>query len=174
MRRMAGRVDRLNVETFRLIWAVRDMAALLTLIAEAECSPLWDVLHAKRFLEAFRASVCHFSSRFFLSFIQANILSSSWEDAKSCPISGPGCRSYLIGPTKTFPRTIGTTMSLPHPTTMCPEPTILLTTHRRLPFRASFPVFLDSQVLQGLLSIYQNAFGTVSHSNDRNGRVSAE
>ncbi len=72
---MAGRVDRLNVETFRLIWAVRDMAALLTLIAEAECSPLWDVLHAKRFLEAFRASVCHFPSRFFLSFIQANILS---------------------------------------------------------------------------------------------------
>ncbi|PBK80668.1 hypothetical protein ARMGADRAFT_1171799 [Armillaria gallica] len=56
MRRMARRVDRLNVETFRLIWAVRDMAALLTLIAEAECSPLWDVLHGKRFLEAFRAS----------------------------------------------------------------------------------------------------------------------
>ncbi|PBK69599.1 hypothetical protein ARMSODRAFT_1018981 [Armillaria solidipes] len=56
MRSMARHVDRLNVETFQLIWAVRDMAALLTRIAEAECSPLRDVEHAERFLEAFRTS----------------------------------------------------------------------------------------------------------------------
>ncbi|KAK0237065.1 hypothetical protein EDD85DRAFT_1023795 [Armillaria nabsnona] len=56
MRSMARHVDLLNVETFQLICAMRDMAALLTLIAEAECSPLRDVSHAKRFLEAFRAS----------------------------------------------------------------------------------------------------------------------
>ncbi|PBK69590.1 hypothetical protein ARMSODRAFT_957274 [Armillaria solidipes] len=48
--------DVLNTNAFQLIWAVRDMAALLTRIAETEGSSLCDVSHAERFLEAFRAS----------------------------------------------------------------------------------------------------------------------
>ncbi|SJL11152.1 uncharacterized protein ARMOST_14555 [Armillaria ostoyae] len=46
-------VDVLNTSTFELIWAVRDVAGLLTCIAE---SPLSDVLHAEQFLKAFQAS----------------------------------------------------------------------------------------------------------------------
>ncbi|PBK80661.1 hypothetical protein ARMGADRAFT_1068900 [Armillaria gallica] len=49
-------VDTISTDTFKLIWAVRDMAGLLALIAESDRSPLTDVSHAKRFVEAFQAS----------------------------------------------------------------------------------------------------------------------
>ncbi len=61
--------DGLNTNTFQLIWAVRDMAGLLTLIAESDGSPMSDVLHAERFLKAFQYSVCHDSfDSFYHSF----------------------------------------------------------------------------------------------------------
>ncbi|KAK0447847.1 uncharacterized protein EV420DRAFT_862221 [Desarmillaria tabescens] len=56
---IAYRIDDLNTKTFQLIWAVRDVAGLLTLISESESSPLSDVLHAERFLKAFQTSVCY-------------------------------------------------------------------------------------------------------------------
>ncbi|SJL11175.1 uncharacterized protein ARMOST_14578 [Armillaria ostoyae] len=56
---LAQEVDSLNANTFQLIWAVRNVAGLLTLIAESEGSPMSDMLHAKLFLEAFQFSVCH-------------------------------------------------------------------------------------------------------------------
>ncbi|SJL11149.1 uncharacterized protein ARMOST_14552 [Armillaria ostoyae] len=55
-RDIVPKIDDLNTNTFQLIWAVRDMAGLLTLIAESEGPPFPDVLHAQRFLKAFRAS----------------------------------------------------------------------------------------------------------------------
>ncbi|KAK0216169.1 hypothetical protein IW262DRAFT_1299416 [Armillaria fumosa] len=42
--------------TFKLIWAVRDMTGLLALIAKSDHLPLMDVSHAKRFIEAFQTS----------------------------------------------------------------------------------------------------------------------
>ncbi len=51
--------DGLNTNTFQLIWAVRDMAGLLTLIAESEGSSMSDARHAEQFLKAFQYSVCH-------------------------------------------------------------------------------------------------------------------
>ncbi|KAK0216164.1 hypothetical protein IW262DRAFT_1299412 [Armillaria fumosa] len=52
---VAQEVDNLNTNTFQLIWAVRNVAGLLNLIAESEGSPMSDVLHAELFLETFRA-----------------------------------------------------------------------------------------------------------------------
>ncbi|PBK72016.1 hypothetical protein ARMSODRAFT_954818 [Armillaria solidipes] len=49
-------VDTISTDTFKLVWAVRDMAGLLALIAESDRSPLTDVSHARRFMEAFRTS----------------------------------------------------------------------------------------------------------------------
>ncbi len=56
---VAQEVDSLNANTFQLIWAVRNVAGLLTLIAESEGSPMSDMVHAELFLNAFQASVCH-------------------------------------------------------------------------------------------------------------------
>ncbi|KAK0189555.1 hypothetical protein F5146DRAFT_1001807 [Armillaria mellea] len=49
--------DDLNINAFQLIWAVRDMVGLLTLIAESEDSSFPGVLYAERFLKASRVSV---------------------------------------------------------------------------------------------------------------------
>ncbi|KAK0447859.1 uncharacterized protein EV420DRAFT_1647601 [Desarmillaria tabescens] len=51
--KIVSRVDTMNMDAFKLIWAVRDMAGLLALIAESDASPLTSVSHAKRFIEAF-------------------------------------------------------------------------------------------------------------------------
>ncbi|KAK0225264.1 hypothetical protein EDD85DRAFT_795458 [Armillaria nabsnona] len=52
---LAQEVDSLNANTFQLIWAVRNVAGLLTLIAESEGSPMSDMLHAELFLNTFQA-----------------------------------------------------------------------------------------------------------------------
>ncbi|KAK0218412.1 hypothetical protein EDD85DRAFT_797790 [Armillaria nabsnona] len=54
--KLAQEVDSLNANTFQLIWAVRNIAGLLILIAKSEGSPISDMLHADLFLNAFQAS----------------------------------------------------------------------------------------------------------------------
>ncbi|KAK0446602.1 uncharacterized protein EV420DRAFT_1570306 [Desarmillaria tabescens] len=56
---IVSRVDTMNMDAFKLIWAVRDMVGLLALIAQSDASPLTNVSHAKRFMEAFRTSDVH-------------------------------------------------------------------------------------------------------------------
>ncbi|KAK0237050.1 hypothetical protein EDD85DRAFT_790744 [Armillaria nabsnona] len=53
---VAQEVNSLNANTFQLIWAVRNVAGLLTLIAESKGSPMSNMHHAELFLVAFRAS----------------------------------------------------------------------------------------------------------------------
>ncbi|KAK0447849.1 uncharacterized protein EV420DRAFT_1767436 [Desarmillaria tabescens] len=60
-RDFAQDVNNLNISAFQLIWAVRDLAELLTCISESENPSLLDMLRAERFLKAFQASVCHVS-----------------------------------------------------------------------------------------------------------------
>ncbi|KAK0467958.1 uncharacterized protein EV420DRAFT_437141 [Desarmillaria tabescens] len=49
-------LKRLHIETLTLIWAWRDMRGLLTLISKSESLQLFDISHAKTFLEAFQWS----------------------------------------------------------------------------------------------------------------------
>ncbi|KAK0475060.1 hypothetical protein EDD18DRAFT_1116188 [Armillaria luteobubalina] len=53
---VAQEIDNLNTNTFQLIWAVRNVAGLLNLIAESEGSQMSNVLHAELFLKTFRDS----------------------------------------------------------------------------------------------------------------------